>query len=77
MFSSKPGNCFSRLYSLRALLDGVSLRAKAMRMVLGVFYQQRMKHRVRTKITELFLSLKLLVFIDLELLLIVDVLGWF
>ena len=46
-------------------------------MVLGVFYQQRINPVVLKEITELFLEMKLLVFVAVEMLLIVDVLGWF
>ena len=48
-----------------------------MKLVLSVFYQQRINPRVRTKITELFLKMKLLVFIDLEMLLILENLNGF
>jgi hypothetical protein len=46
-------------------------------MVLVVFYKLFLEHRGATKITELFLSLKLVVFMDLGTLVIVVVLGWF
>ena len=55
-------------------------RSKMYGMVLVVFYQQGMKHRAvrRSKtISSIFYLLKLLVFVDVEILLIVDVLSGF
>jgi len=46
-------------------------------MVLSVFYKDGMKHRDATTITELFLSLKLVVFMALLTIGIVVILGWF
>ena len=48
-----------------------------MKIGFGGFYKDGLKHRGATKITELFYPLKLLVFMDLGMLLIVVILGWF
>jgi hypothetical protein len=63
-FPSTPGNCFSRLYSLRALLV-VSEEQRMLWNGFGGFYKQPLEHRGATKITELFYPLKLVVFVSL------------